>query len=108
MTKANGPETIEVNGKQRAVVRFEYGATKYAVRELSQDEIDQTYDAATGPDDKVNFRSLTRMQLAKAVVEPATTVDGLGELGSREFTTVLNHFNELHSLPAKVPTPPAG
>lgn len=109
-----GPGTMDINGKKFATFVFEHDGTRYTMRALKQNEIDDAFDAATGPDTpdgkpgKVNYRLLNRMQLAKSVVEPAVTVDSLGELPSPEFSVILGHFNDLHTLPEANPTVPAG
>lgn len=99
---------IEIDGEPLATETFTVNGQTITVRELLTTESDEAWDAAMGPDGKLNTRLNSRMQIAKAMVEPKTTTEGVGKFGSRKYLTVLNSFNRLNSLPEENPTVPAG
>lgn len=103
-----GPGWIEIEGERYATFGFMVGDALHVVRELSVDETDDAAEAATGPDGKLSPRLNTRLLLAKAMVEPATDLAGIGKFGNQKFSQVLRAYNNLNSLPAENPTAPAG
>jgi hypothetical protein len=110
MTKPNGlgAGTIVIDGETYSTFSWDDRGTKHTVRELSVDEGDDVAEAATQPDKTINNRLNTRMLLAKALVEPPTTIEQVGKFGTRRYLEVLRHFNELNSLPIENPTTPGG
>ncbi len=116
-TKAKtGRGSVEIDGERLATDTFEFDGETYTLRELSTDEGDEIYDASQEPIDvkdaakgtKTNFRTQTRMLLARSITEPSTSPDRIGKWGGRKYTTVLRHFNLLNSISEENPTPPAG
>jgi hypothetical protein len=108
MTQKLGPGTIEIEGERYATETFEYDGTRYTVRELSADEGDEIYDASKDAKGEFNGRLNTRMLLSKGLVEPVTTIDGIGKFGSRKYSMVLRNWNKVNTLDEANPTPPAG
>lgn len=103
-----GSGSVEIDGERYGTDTWEYAGETFTVRELSINEGDDVAEAATGPEGKFNNRANTRMLLAKALIAPATTPDGIGKFASRKYLLVLQHFNRLNSLPEEKPTLPAG
>lgn len=104
-----GPGTIEIDGEILATETLEFRGERIVVRELLTSESDDAWDAALQPDGKtINTRLNTRMQMAKALVEPRKTIEEVSKLGSQKFLVILGAFNRLNSLPEGNPTPPAG
>lgn len=108
MSKSNGAEMVEVDGARYHASTFEYDGEKITARELAQDEIDDIGEACTDDKGKFNNRLNTRMLLARSIVTPVTSIDGVGKFGARKFSVILREFNKLNSLPTADPTPPAG
>ena len=106
--KGLGAGSVEIDGERYGTFSFNHEGTKFTVRELSVDEGDDAAEASTDDKGKFNGRLNTRLLLAKSIVEPATTVDGVGKFGNRKYLAVLRQFNILNSLPVEVPTSPAG
>lgn len=108
--KANGigPGSMDVDGEMLGTFTFEMDGTRHTVRELTVDEGDDAWEAAKGPDGKVNDRLNTRMLLSKAMVSPTTSAEAIGKFGNRKYQMVLREFNKLNSLPLTNPTLPAG
>lgn len=80
----------------------------YTVRELSVDENDEIFEASKGPGGIVNDRLNTRLLLAKAIVEPPTTIEDIGRWGGKKYVQILQAFNRMNSLPVANPTVPDG
>lgn len=110
MSKTNGmgAGTVDIDGETYGTFSWMEGAEKHTVRELSVDEGDDAAEASTDDKGKFNGRLNTRLLLAKALVEPSKTPDQVGKFGNVKYLTILRHFNRLNSLPAEVPTLPAG
>ena len=107
-TRALGPGTVEIDGETCETLTVEVGNSRITVRELLMEEFDQIYDATKQPDGTTAEPLYTRMQVARAIVDPVTPVDKIGKFTSRKWITALQTFNKLNSLPEANPTVPAG
>lgn len=95
---------------------FEYDGERFTLRELSVDEGDEIFDAASSPLDpknptgptKFNGRFNSRSLLAASMVEPTATVDQVGKWGGKKYVTFMRHFEALNNAPEENPTPAAG
>jgi hypothetical protein len=103
-----GAGSIEIDGERYGTIAFDFEGVRHTVRELSVDEGDDASEASVQPDKSFNGRLNTRMLLAKALVEPPTSIEQVGKFGNRKYLTILRHFNTLNSLPVENPTVPAG
>ena len=110
-----GRGSIVIDDERLATDTFEFDGDIYVMRELTDDEGNEAWDAAQEPDPagekgatRVNGRLNTRFLIAKAMIQPTVTVDRIGKWGGRKYGTVLRHFNALNSIDSANPTPPAG
>lgn len=106
--RALGPGTIELDDEIYGTLTLEVGGKRYTVRELSVDEGDEALEGARQPDKSINDTLNTRLLLAKAIVEPATSVAQIGKFGSQKYVAILRAFNTLNTLPEANPTPAGG
>ena len=111
-----GHGSITIDGERYATDTFDFDGERYTLREISVDEGDEIWDAASSPVDpakpdgpmKLNARFNSRALLARSIVEPATSVEKIGKWGGKKYATLMRHFNGLNNEPEENPTPAAG
>lgn len=110
-TRDLGSGTVEIDGESYATKTLDVVGIRHTIRELSVDEGSEVLEMARQPNQSINEILNIRGLLAKAIIEPAYTIDRVGKFGSRKYLLLLRAFNELNNLPednAGNPTPPAG
>ena len=70
----------------------------YKFRELSVQENDECADMSRDKDGRINGRTMMRLMIMAASVEPKLTVDTLAKMPQRVYLRVYDVVNELNNL----------
>lgn len=70
----------------------------YTFRELSVQENDECADMSREKDNRINGRTMMRLMIVAASVEPKLTVESLAKMPQRVYLKVYEIVNELNNL----------
>lgn len=73
-----------------------YKGVAYTFRELTLAENDACRDAATGPDETFDGRTMMRTMIVTSAVEPELTMDDLGKFPARLYSRIVDLVNDLN------------
>lgn len=71
---------------------------KFRFRELSVAENDECADAARNPDGTVNGRTMMRMMIIKASLDPKLDTDMIGNLPQRAYIKIYDAVSDLNTI----------